>query len=64
MPERPIVFVLRVWARSGMRGSLQLVVSGEVRYFASLDQLTRLLQEVAARPEAPAAIPPDEAGQS
>jgi hypothetical protein len=59
------VFILRIWQETdhahphhdpALRGSLQLVSTGEVRYFSRMEQITPLLNRM-TNPEKPGEQP-------
>jgi hypothetical protein len=54
-PHQRSVFILRIWRESGgaLRGSLQTAPAGDLRYFATLNDLLTLLQTTLGEAAAP-----------
>jgi hypothetical protein len=53
-PQQRSVFIVRIWRESdgGLRGSLQTAPADDLRYFATLTDLLRLLQATVDAPSA------------
>lgn len=54
-PQQRSVFIVRIWRESDglLRGSLQTAPAGELRYFATLADLLKLLQTALGETDAP-----------